>query len=475
MSKTLKIALIAAGGFVGLLLVLATALLLFVDVDAFKPRLEAAASAALGMEVKVGGRLRVGFFPGLRLTLKDMQIRNRGTDVALAEEVRLGIDFIPLLRKKVRIGKVELKNPRISIERDREGQFNFEKTSEIGEPFPALKLRLLTVTKGTLRYADKRSGEGFEAGDCNLNLHPLQLSGGTLPDLMKNLSLTGKLSCGEIRRKDFTLADLKISAEGKNGVFHFDPVTMRVFGSQGTGRIQADYSGGVPVYDVRYSLPDFVIGEFLNPLSPKKVTEGSMNFSANLSMQGRTLKTMKPTVQGEISLRGENLILHGMDLDEEFSRFESSQSFNLVDVGAFFFAGPVGLAVTKGYNFAGILQGSEGKSEIRTVVSNWRVEGGLAQAQDVAMATHKNRIALQGRLDFINERFDDVTVAVIDDQGCASVRQTISGTFQSPVVEQPNFLKTLTGPALKLLEMGRDLFPGGECEVFYSGSVAAPK
>jgi AsmA protein len=292
---------------------------------------------------------------------------------------------------------------------------------------------------------------------------------------MKNLSLTGKLSCGEIRKKDFTLADLKISAEGKNGVFHFDPVTMRVFGSQGTVRIQADYSGAVPVYDVRYSLPDFDIGEFLNPLSPKKVTEGSMNFSANLSMQGRTLKAMKPTVQGEISLRGENLILHGMDLDEEFSRFESSQSFNLVDVGAFFFAGPVGLAVTKGYNFAGILQGSEGKSEIRTVVSDWRVEGGLAQAQDVAMATHKNRIALQGRLDFINERFDDVTVAVIDDQGCASVRQTISGTFQSPVVEQPNFLKTLTGPALKLLERGRDLFPGGECEVFYSGSVAAPK
>jgi len=36
-----------------------------------------------------------------------------------------------------------------------------------------------------------------------------------------------------------------------------------------------------------------------------------------------------------------NLTLNGRDLDQELSRFESSQHFNLVDVGAFFFAGPV--------------------------------------------------------------------------------------------------------------------------------------
>ncbi|ALC17296.1 AsmA family protein [Desulfuromonas soudanensis] len=474
MSKALKITLIAAGVFLGGLLLLAI-FLLFVDLEAFKPRLEAAASSALGMEVSVGGRLGGGLSPGLHLTLKDVQIRNRGTDVILAEEARLGIDFFPLLRKEVRIGKIVLKNPRISIERDQEGQFNFEKTAEAREPLPAMNLAQVTVEDGTLRYADKRSGEEFEAGDCNLSLHPLRLSEGSLPGLMKNLSFSGKLSCGEIRKKDFTVADLKISAEGKNGVIDLDPVTMRVFGSQGTGRIQADYSGGVPAYDVHYSLPHFDIGGILNTLSPQKAAEGSMDFSANLSMQGRTLKEMKPTVQGEFSLRGKNLILHGTDLDEAFSRFESSQSFNLVDVGAFFLAGPVGLAVTKGYNFAGILQGSEGKSEIRTLVSDWKVEGGLAQAQDVAMATEKNRIALQGRLDFINERFDDVTVAVIDAQGCPRVRQTIHGTFENPVVEKPNFLKTLTGPALNLLEMGRDLFPGGECEVFYSGAVAAPE
>jgi AsmA protein len=99
----------------------------------------------------------------------------------------------------------------------------------------------------------------------------------------------------------------------------------------------------------------------------------------------------------------------------------------------------------------------------------------VAQAQDVAMATNENRIALIGKLDFVNEQFDDMTMALVDAQGCAKVRQKIRGSFQKPVVEKPSVFKSLAGPALKLLKKGRDLFPGGECEVFYAGSVAPPK
>jgi hypothetical protein len=146
-----------------------------------------------------------------------------------------------------------------------------------------------------------------------------------------------------------------------------------------------------------------------------------------------------------------------------------------VDVGAFFFAGPVGLAVTKGYNFASILQGSGGRSEIRTLVSDWKVERGVALSQDVAMATNENRVALQGGLDFVNERFDDVTVALINAKGCIRAQQKIHGPFKEPVVEKPSTLKSLTGPVVRLLEKVGKLFPGGECEVFYAGSVAPPK
>jgi len=475
MSKSLKIILIAFSALIGLLVLAAIALRLFVDVNAYKPRLAAAASGALGMEVSVGGRLGFGFFPGLLVTLKDVHIRNRGIEVVSAEDAWLWIDILPLLQQKVRIGKIALKQPRISIERGLDGNFNFKKPEPAEGMIPALNLVKISLVNATLLYTDKQSGKGFEAADCSLNVDRLRHPGGKSQDLMKHLSINAELSCGEVRQGEVTVSDLKLLVNGKHAVYDLRPVTMRVFGGQGTGSIQADYSGAAPLYHVQYALSQFNIEEFFKVLMSQKVAEGPIDFSATLSMHGQTVDELKQNVNGEFTLRGENLTLNGRDLDREISRYESSQNFNLVDVGAFFFAGPLGLAVTKGYNFASNFQGSGGHTDIRTLVSDWRVERGVAQAQDVVMATNKNRIALKGGIDFVNQRFNDVTVAVIDAKGCAKVRQKIHGSFQKPVVEKPNILKALTGPAVTLLKKGRELLPNGECKAFYTGSVMPPK
>ena len=106
---------------------------------------------------------------------------------------------------------------------------------------------------------------------------------------------------------------------------------------------------------------------------------------------------------------------------------------------------------------------------------DWKVERGIAQAKDVAMATKQNRIALKGRINFVDERFDDVTIALIDARGCARVQQKIRGPFRKPVVEKPNVLMFLAGPTLNLLKRAKDLFTGGKGEAFYTGLVPAPK
>jgi uncharacterized protein involved in outer membrane biogenesis len=475
MSKPIKAITFAIGALVGLLVLAAVALFLFLDVNAYKPRFEAAVSGVMGMEVKVGGPLAIEFFPSMLVTLEDVHIRNRGTEVVTAREARIGIYFVPLLKGQVRIGRVALEHPSISIERDADGTFNFERSGAARGPLPNLNLEKVALSGGAFRYVDKQSGEGFEAADCSLDASGLQLSGRGRPGIMKNLSVAAQLACGEVRAKNRAASDLKLSVAGQRGIFELKPLTLRAFAGQGSGNIRADYTGAVPRYQVRYSLSQFLVEEFLKQLSPEHLAEGPMDFSANLSMRGATMNELRGTMAGELSLRGKNLILDGRDLDRQFARYESSQTFNLVDVGALFLAGPVGLAVTKGYNFASIFQGSGGRSEIRTVVSEWKVERGVAQSQDVAMATNKNRVALRGRLDFVNQRFDDVTVALIDAKGCVRAQQRIHGAFMKPVLEKPSALKSVTGPVVGLLKKVGNLFPGGECDVFYAGSVASPK
>ncbi len=475
MSKSLKAITYVIGAIIELLVLAAIALSLFLDINAYKPRLEAAAAAVTGMEVSVNGRLGIAFFPGVLVTLEDVHLRNRGTKLVTASKARIGLDFLALLKQDVRIRNVELEHPRFTIERGRDGRFNYERTDAVRGPLPGLNLAKLSFSDGTFRYLDRLSGTGFEAAGCSLDANRLQLAERDRPGIMKHLSLSAEIACGTVRTKEHAASDLKMTVAGKRGVFDITPLTMRAYSGKGSGNLRADFTGAIPRYHLSYTLSQFHVDAFLKPMSPKNAPEGSADLAANLSMQGKTVKNMRQTLQGQVSLRGKNLILKGRDLDQEFARFESSQTFNLVDVGAFFFAGPVGLAVTKGYNFANILQGSEGRSVIRTLVSDWTVKRGVAQSQDVAIATTKNRVALQGRLDFVNERFDGVTVALIDDKGCIRAQQTIHGAFKKPVVENPSTLKALTGPVLKLLKQVGSLFPGGECEVFYAGSVAAPE
>jgi hypothetical protein len=60
-----------------------------------------------------------------------------------------------------------------------------------------------------------------------------------------------------------------------------------------------------------------------------------MDFCTNLSMKGKTTDEMVRSAGGEASLHAHDLTLEIGDIDKELSHYEFSQSFNLVDVGAF--------------------------------------------------------------------------------------------------------------------------------------------
>jgi AsmA protein len=468
MSRSLKLTLVATGALVGLLSLVAVAGRLLLN----KSRLAAATSEVLGMDVDVAGRATIGFFPNLHVTLEDVHLRNQGVDFISAEQVDVRIAFLPLLARKVRFRRIALEHYRISIERDVDGKFNFEPKDGV---LPALDLLNLSFSNGTLHYADQQSGSGVEATGCDLDVRHMSHPGGKLTDLSTRLSIAVDFVCAEMQKDDLVLSDLQGSFKGSDGIFDVEPVTMLVFGGKGSGSVEVDRSGPVPRLHARYSLLQFRIEEFLKVRSPERSAQGPMDLTMNLTMQGSTWHQLRQTAQGDVSLMGENLTLVGRDLDKELSRYESSQHFNLVDLGALFLAGPLGLAVTKGYDFASLLRGSGGSTRIRTLVSKWRVERGVAHAEDVALATSENLLALQGGLDLVDEEFDDVTVALVDPSGCPEVCQRIRGSFLDPVVERPNFLKSMAGPGIRLVKRARALFPGGKCEVFYRGSVPRPE
>jgi uncharacterized protein involved in outer membrane biogenesis len=99
MSKSLKLILLATGGLVGALFLIAVVVLLILGVNA-KRQVQTLASDALEMEVNVGGRLDIGFFPGLHITMENVRIRNRGSEIVSAAQASLGIELFLYCTRK---------------------------------------------------------------------------------------------------------------------------------------------------------------------------------------------------------------------------------------------------------------------------------------------------------------------------------------------------------------------------------------
>jgi hypothetical protein len=466
MSKPVKWSLFALATCV-LLLVIASVWLAGMDV---RSRVEALASEATGLSVAIAGEASLGLFPSVHVALQGVTVRNAAAPIASVGEADIGLALWPLLRQQVRFTRLALRDVSLDIERTRDGRFNFSVDRKSEGLLPALGLQRLSLDDVSFRYVNGETGKELSASGCALDSSDLQLPAGKVADVMRHLSLTAEGHCAEVRNELFVGTDVRWSVSGGKGQFRFEPVTMQMMSGQGTGNIEAVFTHAVPRYRIRYAVTRLHLDDLFASVSPGKTGEGYLDLTLDLAMRGFNAQELTRTTQGEASLRGENLEVAIGDLDEKLNRYESSQNFNLVDLGAFFIAGPLGTAVTKGYDFAGVFRETEGSTVIRRLVSHWQVEEGVARAGDVAFVTQQNRLAMKGKLDFVRKTFDDVTVAVLDDQGCAAIEQKIRGPFAAPEIVKPNVIASLTGPFSNVIR-GAKKMAGVKCEVFYEGSI----
>jgi AsmA protein len=461
-----------------ILVVVAIILVLLLNIQAFKPRIEAAASNAFGMEVRIKGRLGIDLVPGFGISLKNVSLRKKGADVVTVEKMRIGLRLIPLTKHEVRLSRVWLIKPVFSLARYKDGKFNFEK------PERALIERLLTVNKisiseGRLVYTDEQSGEKIQVDDFDGTLRDLSYGRTDDAGPFRNISFDGDIRCKTLLINNLSLTNLVMKTAGGNGILDINSVSMNIFGGTGKGSVHVDMTRASPHYRLVTTLNRFRIEELIQAFSsgkpPRKSMEGTVNFSANLTATGKNADEVKRSLSGDVSLSGDNLTLSGIDIDALIPKYERSQNFNLVDVGAYFLVGPFGPVLTKSYNFGSVYEESRGgKGSISQLVSIWKVKNGIAGATDVALASKKYRIAMIGGLDFVNDRFDDVTVAVLDKRGCAVYSQKVHGPFNKAKIEKVSMLKSITGSVTNALKDAWK-FIGGECKAFYSGSVAQPE
>ncbi len=253
MKKTAKILGLIAAGLVLLLLIIGTALAFFVPWDKVKDAAVVEASKQLNREVRIE-KLDFNIFKGIGI--RGFYVGNRkgegfsdGAFIA-ADRATGGYEFLPLLFGKFNLTTVELDAPKILIEKNKKGEYNFadlakgmkNSTPAAAEPVQnsagklpvKLSMSKFLINSGEIIYNDYSSFPAVKASVRELNIsitglslegeNPFKIKASAVMEYNKapvNLSAEGsmqvKFDGQEVYLRDFTarLPGLTFTAAGE--------------------------------------------------------------------------------------------------------------------------------------------------------------------------------------------------------------------------------------------------------------------
>ena len=460
-------------GIIAALALAVLALVLFVDIDTYRPGLETEASRVLGLDVKIRGEMKVEYFPPFGISLADIHASRRGATVIRVERVRAGLKILPLLWGRVRLREVELFRPQLSLLRTGSGPFDFDRY--LSRPFRTTREALpgtfdsldrLSVSGGIVFYASKDSS--FRAEVDGLELVMRDITFGRLPgeDPFRTVSFSGSVKAARAAIGAWEGSTLACELTAKDGNYEIHPIALTAAGGTGKGSVWINLSVPTPLLHIRFSQESSDVGELVTAAGGTPgLLEGNADISVNLFMKGNDPGALAGTMTGDASWKGNDLRVPGFDPDALLTEIRKGKSVPLSPIAALLLPGPLLPAAIEELSAPDSAGENEGEvGLLSTLVSKWTITEGVFEAEDAAFATKSHRVALSGRIDLPGGRFDNVTVAWVDEAGCARAAQSIQGPFARPRIAE-------TGAA----GGGKGPVPEGECEVFYAGSVPPPE
>src|SRR5688572_29314935 len=160
---------------------------------------ERAVERATGRELTIAGDVGVSFFPVLGLEAHDAALANveggRAEAFVVMDQIKVGVEIAPLLRREVVVRRLVLERPRIALEIDAEGRPNWIMQPQASGEAPTgeapqqpsaqqpFSLQDVTINNGEVSYFDARRNTGWAVDDAHVSAaltsldEPMRLDG----------------------------------------------------------------------------------------------------------------------------------------------------------------------------------------------------------------------------------------------------------------------------------------------------------
>jgi len=162
----------------------------------YKARIEQSVTHATGRAFIISGPLHFALFPSLGFRADNVTLANlpggRLPSLATADEVRFGVQLLPLFSGRLEITRITLDRPTLNLEVDAQGQANWillrkrKAATQISPSYTTVVEQFsgIEIARGHVTYSNVRSGSSYALDDIDAVIDftkldkPAQLAGG---------------------------------------------------------------------------------------------------------------------------------------------------------------------------------------------------------------------------------------------------------------------------------------------------------
>lgn len=198
MRRRFKLLVVSLGVLAALVLVAVIAVPMLVDSDHYKRELITLVKARTGHVLHIDGDIRLHVFPGLRLTMTHSRLASPpgfdAADLARLPWLMVDVKLMPLLEGRIEPNAIELSGLRLNLERNRNGQGNWDAASTPGHgtaagiPAAVLIVGALSIRDATIHWLDHSSEVSITASDVTLRTGALH-AGSRIDDVRLQATL----------------------------------------------------------------------------------------------------------------------------------------------------------------------------------------------------------------------------------------------------------------------------------------------
>jgi len=175
----------------GLIIVALVIFIATMDLNQYKPKIEQAVKDASGYDLKINGDISTSFSPiGISIADVSLAVPNK-KEFASFKSFNVALEFMPLLKQEVKVNYVVLSNLNLTIEKMKNGKFNFDvdmpkdSTKKDAKPTEsskeeAGKLPLVNVTevrldKANIAYIDHATEAKASVQNIDVTINDISL------------------------------------------------------------------------------------------------------------------------------------------------------------------------------------------------------------------------------------------------------------------------------------------------------------